>query len=97
MNPQFPATNACFDVTEQVLIGRNLECRGCVRPGNRECAVRLDAGEVRDRPGFCRNVTVAPDARDVAAPEGERGKGQQFCRRERSNRDGVHRNWISFR
>ena len=97
MNPQLTAVHACLDVAEQVLVGRNLARRGRVRPVNGECAVRLDAGEVRDRPGFCRNVTVPPDARDVAAPECERGKGQQFCRRERSNRDGVHRNWISFR
>ena len=76
MNPQFPATNACLDVTEQVLIGRNLECRGCVRPGNRECAVRLDAGEVWYRPRFCDDVAVASDAREVATPERESGKGQ---------------------
>ena len=76
MNTQLPAAYACLDVAEQVLIGRNLECRGSVRPGNGKCTVRFDAGEVRDRPSFCRDVTVAPDARDMAAPERESGKSQ---------------------
>ena len=76
MNPQLAAAHACLDVVEQVLIGRNLECHRRVRPGNGKCTVRFDTGEVGNYPSVCRDVTVAPDARYVAAPERESSKGQ---------------------
>ena len=76
MNPQLPAIDARLNVAEQILIGRNLQSRGRVRPGNGEGAVRFHAREVSDGTGFRDDVAVPLDARDVAAPQGESGKGQ---------------------
>ena len=75
MNPQLAAAHACLNMAEQVLIGRNLECHRRVRPGKGKSTVRFDTGKVRNRPNFCRDVTVPSDA-DVAASERESSKDQ---------------------
>ena len=93
---QFAAAHAGLDMPEQIFIGGNAARGGPGGPFNIKRAFGFHAREFGHRPTVGHDVAIAPEAGEMAAAQGERRKSQKFRRSKRPDRDGVHRNWISF-